>query len=304
MTDHEKSRVRAHREELKGLREEHRRVTGVLRDLETLARRTGFAPTTEAWVELRCAFVETALVLVDHAAREEVVLQRILEGFALDRRLATMRDEHADHLTRLRKLNAALALAAEPPPTLAEEITFFAAQTHQELEEEKVALYVPARTHLDGGERRPITCGDVMRKPARWISQTDTARTAARTMRDANIGFLVICDGSARVVGTLTDRDVVTRVLAADANSGTPVSAIMSSEVVCCHPTDELAFAEEAMMQNQKARIVIVDEARHALGVISLEDIALREDDPRVADVLRQVHARAIRSHVPPHAGR
>ena len=92
---------------------------------------------------------------------------------------------------------------------------WLAATIHQELEQE-VTFYADALPKLEGSVDRGVPCRTVMQHPVRWVTETDTARTAARVMRDANIGFLVVCDASARVVGTLTDRDLVTRLLADD----------------------------------------------------------------------------------------
>ena len=59
-----------------------------------------------------------------------------------------------------------------------------------------------------------MLCQEIMKHPVKWVAQDDTARTAARVMREENIGFLPVCDRSGRVLGTVTDRDLAIRLVA------------------------------------------------------------------------------------------
>ena len=285
-------------EGMQTLREDHAHVTSVFRELESIVFRAAEAPTPDAWHDLRAAFHHAAVVLADHTRHEELILQRVLEeaGPAMEHRLATMLRAHGHEaqLARMRELNAQLSLSPESGRNLAEEIAWLSAM-NEELEEE-VSLYVNAPRALDGSKRRPVRCGDLMRHPVRWVSETDSVRSAARVMRNANIGFLVVCDASDGVAGTLTDRDIVTRFLA-DETTGIDavVSAVMTRDAVCCRPEDDVSVAAGAMIRYEKSRIVIVDDANRALGVISIDDIAQRAADPWTTDVLRRVHARAVR---------
>ena len=112
-------------------------------------------------------------------------------------------------------------------------------------------------------------------------------------MSVANIGFLPVCDGDRRVVGTLTDRDIVVRGVALGCECGRPtVGEVMSRNVVACRPEDELAVVEQFMAYYQVSRLVITDERDVLVGVISLSDIAEREPAKRAARTLRAVAAR------------
>jgi CBS domain-containing protein len=120
-----------------------------------------------------------------------------------------------------------------------------------------------------------MLCSDLMKLEVECCLDTALVHEAAVAMRDRDVGFLPIC-GEARVaVGTLTDRDIVVRALAfGRAGDATLVSAIMTPEVVACHPEDELAVAEQLMIRFQKSRIMCVDGGRRVVGVISLSDVA------------------------------
>jgi CBS domain-containing protein len=140
-----------------------------------------------------------------------------------------------------------------------------------------------------------MLCQNIMQHPVRWISEGDTAQTAARVMRDENIGFLPVCDASGRVVGVVTDRDIAVRLVAGDLPAGTHVSVIMSKEVFACRADDEVTRAEREMSRHHKSRIVCTNDTGHLVGIISMTDIAKHDDGWRVARTLRKITEREAR---------
>ena len=142
-----------------------------------------------------------------------------------------------------------------------------------------------------------MRCQDIMKKPVICCKETETVQTAALRMRDSNVGFLPVCSPEDRVVGILTDRDIALRVCADGLDAGRLlISEVMTREIVACHPGDDVRFVEGLMARNYKSRILIIDPAGKAAGVISLSDIA-RHDKVFAADTLRLVSSREIRSH-------
>src|SRR5689334_10724890 len=101
---------------------------------------------------------------------------------------------------------------------------------------------------------------DLMKRDVECLSPQDTAEMASRKMRDANIGFLPVCDSSGRVVGTLTDRDIAIRLVADNKPPSTRVEALMSKELVACKPEDDVKKAAQLMGQHKKSRIICVDD--------------------------------------------
>jgi len=140
-----------------------------------------------------------------------------------------------------------------------------------------------------------MLCSEIMHKPVKWIADEDTALTAARLMRDENIGFLPVCDRSGRVVGTVTDRDLTLRILAENFPAETRIVEVMSKHVVACSPTDEIQKAEQLMGNHHKSRVVCTDADGHLLGVVSISDIAQHDDGWRVARTVRKVTTRETR---------
>jgi CBS domain-containing protein len=120
-------------------------------------------------------------------------------------------------------------------------------------------------------------------------SAVDTAGECARVMRDRNIGFLPVVDGSSRLLGVVTDRDLTLRCLAAGKPATTPVGELMTRDVVVCRPDESLHDVEERMVLLNKSRVVVVDDEERCMGVIALEDIAHAESVGRAGQVFQDI---------------
>ncbi len=114
---------------------------------------------------------------------------------------------------------------------------------------------------------------------------------------DCGVAPVVADDGSGRVVGVVTDRDVCMAAYTQGRALGDlRVDQAMSHHVVGCAPSDDLETAAERMRTAQVHRLVVVDEARHLVGVLSLADLARRAAAARsvssgLADVGRTLAA-------------
>ena len=119
---------------------------------------------------------------------------------------------------------------------------------------------------------------ELMTAPAIRIGQDETVEVAARTLTHYNIGVLPVCGYDGRVCGMLTDRDLVTRCLAAGKNPGqTKVKDVMSGNVVAVQPDMDAAVAANLMGRQQVRRLPVVEKGR-LCGMVSLGDLANRED--------------------------
>jgi CBS domain-containing protein len=138
-----------------------------------------------------------------------------------------------------------------------------------------------------------MRCEELMKRHVERVSPSDSLRTAAQKMREHNIGFLPVCDSAGRVLGVLTDRDIVVRACAVGRDiERTPVEVVMSPDVISCRPTQTVRHAEELMMTTRRSRIVVTDPGGTLLGVISLSDIAQYETPSRTADTLQGITSR------------
>ncbi len=132
---------------------------------------------------------------------------------------------------------------------------------------------------------------ELMKRDPEWLTVHATCRDAARRMRDANIGFLPVCDRDAHVLGTITDRDITIRLVAEAKEADLPVSDVMTREIVSCHADDDLSRAEQIMATSQKSRLVVVDEDDRLVGVLSLSDV-VEHDREHAAETVARVAAR------------
>jgi CBS domain-containing protein len=136
---------------------------------------------------------------------------------------------------------------------------------------------------------------EIMKRSVECLSEDQTVQEAARRMRDANVGFLPICDQEMHVLGTVTDRDIAVRVVAEGRAPSTTVGDVMSREIIACRPEDDVRKVEQLMGENRKSRMLCLDESGRLVGVISLSDIAQYEDAGPAARTMREVTGREAR---------
>jgi CBS domain-containing protein len=97
---------------------------------------------------------------------------------------------------------------------------------------------------------------------------------AAKMMKDEDVGLAPIVDGD-RLIGTVTDRDIVTRVVAMSKDpASTPVRDVASRDIVTVGPQQALDDALDLMAQHQVRRIPVVEEDGRLVGVVSQGDVA------------------------------
>ena len=115
---------------------------------------------------------------------------------------------------------------------------------------------------------------DIMSDKVVSIGLDEPVSAAAKLMKRSNIGAVPVCDGQQRLRGMLTDRDIVTRCVAADADPRElPVSEIMSRGVVTVSPFDEVGTAAKTMSTDQVRRLPVLDGGR-LVGMVTLCDMA------------------------------
>jgi CBS domain-containing protein len=123
---------------------------------------------------------------------------------------------------------------------------------------------------------------ELMNKQPIKLSGSTPVIEAARRMRDANVGAVIIEDGG-KVAGIVTDRDVAIRVVAHGRDPNTVrLAEICSKELTTLSPDDDLDRAIEVMRQKAIRRIPVVDQRNMTVGILSLGDLAL-DRDPKSA---------------------
>ena len=129
---------------------------------------------------------------------------------------------------------------------------------------------------------------DVMTPNPRTVQLTDTIEDAARIMRDEDTGAVPVIEDD-RVVGMVTDRDIVIRAVA-DGDFEATIDDIVTDDVVCATPEMSTAEAAELMSEHQIRRLPVVDDAERLVGIVSIGDIAVKEGrDARTGETLENI---------------
>jgi CBS domain-containing protein len=115
-----------------------------------------------------------------------------------------------------------------------------------------------------------------------------TVVEAAKVMANEDVGPVpVVQEG--RVVGLVTDRDLVVRVLAEGRDpSSTTIGEIASSDLVTVQPDSDLNEALQLMAQNQVRRLPVVD-GDQLVGIVAQADIARAADEERTGEVVQDI---------------
>jgi CBS domain-containing protein len=120
---------------------------------------------------------------------------------------------------------------------------------------------------------------EIMSTRARCVGPANTLVEAAGVMRLFNIGAVPICDED-RVIGILTDRDIVLRGVAngGDLNHLTVLEA-GSCSVVSVSEDDEVENAARIMAETDMGRLPVVDHEQHLVGMLSRADFVTDEEE-------------------------
>ena len=122
------------------------------------------------------------------------------------------------------------------------------------------------------------------------IHPEETVEVAARTLKQHNIGFLPVCSSDGKLCGLLTDRDLITRCVAANLDPATtPVRKIMTGRVLSVRPDTDASAAAQLMGKEQIRRLPVVADGQ-LCGVVSLGDLSRRkESSTDAADAMSRI---------------
>ena len=119
---------------------------------------------------------------------------------------------------------------------------------------------------------------DIMSKTVVRIHPEETVSVAARMLEHYNIGALPVCGSDGRMCGLVTDRDIVTRCLAAGRSPGTTtVGQVMTAHVIAARPDMDASLAASMMGREQIRRLPVLENGR-LCGMVSLGDLAVKEE--------------------------
>lgn len=136
-------------------------------------------------------------------------------------------------------------------------------------------------------------CREIMTKNVKTVASGSSLRVVAALMRDGDMGAVPIVDDG-KLIGIVTDRDIVVRCVADGQDPSTPVRVAMTSELFTVGPDDFVFEAVRLMGDKQVRRIPVVGDGGELAGIISMADVALEtEDDLEIAETLEEISSGA-----------
>lgn len=134
-----------------------------------------------------------------------------------------------------------------------------------------------------------MRCREIMTKNVRTATRDMTLREVAAMMRDGDMGAIpVVEDG--KLVGIVTDRDIVVRSVADGKNADSSVGEAMTSELFTVKADDFVFEAIRLMGDKQVRRVPVTDEDGELAGIIAMADVALEmEDEREIAETLEEI---------------
>ena len=135
--------------------------------------------------------------------------------------------------------------------------------------------------------------GEIMTNEVKLLSPDDSIQQAACRMRDEDIGSLPVASAD-RLVGYVTDRDLVVRSLAVGMKLSTPVREVMTERLLYCFEDDEVEAVAQNMAKNQVRRLPVLTREKRLCGIVSLGDIATKGEDEAAEEALTEISEPAL----------
>src|SRR5919109_943345 len=131
---------------------------------------------------------------------------------------------------------------------------------------------------------------ELMTRDVVVIQPDDSVHSAAKKMRDRDIGFLPVCDGET-LIGVLSDRDITIRALADGMDLNIMLGRdLMTTPAIYCFEDQDVSEAARIMEENQIRRLVVLSrEDKRLVGVVSLGDLARTQTTARSGRILQKV---------------
>lgn len=141
-------------------------------------------------------------------------------------------------------------------------------------------------------EKSRLRCREIMTQQVSTVTPEMSLYDVAKRMKEGDIGVLPVVENETnKLVGIITDRDIVVRVVAEEKIvRETIVGDVMTTEVFTAKPEDFAFEAIRTMGDKQVRRIPIIDDKGILQGIVSMADVALEmEDEREIAETLEEI---------------
>jgi len=119
---------------------------------------------------------------------------------------------------------------------------------------------------------------EAMNKGVKTIRPSDTVKNAAQIMNENRIGSLVVVSGTGEVVGIITERDILTDIVAESKNAeDVKIEEIMTKNIITISPEKSLEDAADVMTENKIKKLPVVENGK-LIGIITATDLISYEN--------------------------
>jgi CBS domain-containing protein len=131
-----------------------------------------------------------------------------------------------------------------------------------------------------------------MHRGVDWVSPDTPVTELAKLMRDHDVGAIPIGEND-RLVGMVTDRDIVCKGLAQDTFDARRATArdVMTAEIHCCREDDDLAKAVRHMQGLKVRRLPVINKSKRMVGILSLGDVSQSAPVDLLSECIKSVSA-------------
>ncbi|MBF9068722.1 CBS domain-containing protein [Streptacidiphilus fuscans] len=137
------------------------------------------------------------------------------------------------------------------------------------------------------------TADQIMHAGAQCVTEDESLAVAAKLMRDRGVGALPICGENDRLMGIITDRDIVVRCIAAGLDPAvTTAGELARGRPLTIEGSDDIEQVLRVMEQHRVRRLPVINHPEHKLiGMISEADVARHLPQARVAEFVSAICA-------------
>ncbi|MEX2556132.1 MAG: CBS domain-containing protein [Actinomycetota bacterium] len=138
---------------------------------------------------------------------------------------------------------------------------------------------------------------ELQHRPATTCSPSAPIVEVARTMRQDNVGSVLVVDEHGALKGVVTDRDMVVRGIAEGLDGSAPVEGVMSRNVAFLYDNADVFAAASEMAEKGLRRLPVLDVKGHLTGVVSFDDLVVTfaEQIGRLGHAVRKEIQAAVR---------
>jgi CBS domain-containing protein len=148
-----------------------------------------------------------------------------------------------------------------------------------------------AENQISVNERR--RCREIMTRSVTTATREMSLQAVAALMRDGDMGSLPVVENG-KLVGIITDRDIVVRAVAEGRDAATAIGEVMTTEIFAVRAEDFVFAAIRLMGDKQVRRVPVVNENSELVGIIAMADVALETEDEReIAETLEEISSGA-----------